>query len=96
MDTGLLSIIGALYITYLGWESFIGLCITRRRLRKNAKSVQRGAPGQPVESPPVPILADRRVPFLSKTWRQMPGAAVLWVAGFYCALVGIETDVGLL
>ena len=85
---GLMSIIGAIYITYLGWESFHRTLHPHTPAAENAKSMQRGVLVNLLNPHPYLFWLTVGIPFLSKTWYHAPVFAVVWIIGFYCALVG--------
>ena len=85
---GLLAFAGAGFILYLAWDNFRFHPDMMASADTDANSILKGTLVNFLNPAPYFFWMTVGIPFLSRTWTATPGAAVLWVIGFYVALVG--------
>ncbi len=93
---GLLSCIGALFVLRLAYQSFCPAAPGDAPGPGKADSWKKGALVNLLNPHPYLFWLTVGTPFLAKAWVHAPANAVLWVVGFYAALVGSKIVLALL
>ncbi len=93
---GLLSCFGALFVLRLAFHSFFPKTPPGSAVPEKADSWIKGATVNLLNPHPYLFWLTVGTPFVAKAWVHSPVNAVLWVLGFYAALVGSKIALALL
>ena len=85
---GLLSLVGAAYMCYLGWESLSMNLADQKPSAAIANSMSKGILTNLLNPHPYLFWITVGTPLLLKTWAGGPWGAIFWVIGFYLMLIG--------
>ena len=89
LPLGILSVMGALYVGFLAWESF-KLKISDQGAAQAPRSMRKGILTNLMNPHPYLFWMTVGTPLLLRTWTAGPWGAVLWLSGFYLMLVGAK------
>lgn len=92
---GILSLAGAVYISYLAWQSATLRMDDPNGSHMPAKSIQKGILTNFLNPHPYMFWITVGTPFLLKTWKTGPWGAVFWLASFYVMLVGSKASLSI-
>jgi threonine/homoserine/homoserine lactone efflux protein len=85
---GLISLAGALFLVYLGYETFSSAGIPEAAPGMQARSLRRGIVTNFLNPHPYLFWTTVGSPFIIRAWSSGAGGAVAFAAGFYLCLVG--------
>ena len=93
---GLLSLAGAVYISYLAWESLTIKLLEQSDPARRPHSIKKGVLANFLNPQPYLFWITVGTPLLIKSWAIKPANALLWVVGFYALLVGSKITLAIL
>ncbi len=96
LPLGILSLAGAGYICFLGWESIRVKPANQNLSATVANSMSKGILTNLLNPHPYLFWITVGTPLLLKTWAGGPWGAMLWLIGFYLMLVGSKIGLSLL
>jgi threonine/homoserine/homoserine lactone efflux protein len=92
---GMLSLVGAVYICYLGWESLSIDLADQKKPADAANSMSKGILTNLLNPHPYLFWITVGTPLLLKIWSGGPWGAMLWLICFYLMLVGSKIGLSL-
>lgn len=93
---GILSLVGAVYICYLGWESANVSMAAEKPSTIVSSSISKGILTNLLNPHPYLFWMTVGTPMLLKTWSSAPWVAFVWLTGFYLTLVGSKIALSIL
>jgi len=96
LPLGILSLAGAGYICFLGWESIRIKPADQKSSATIANSISKGILTNLLNPHPYLFWITVGTPLLLKTWAGGAWGAMLWLIGFYLMLVGSKIGISLL
>jgi threonine/homoserine/homoserine lactone efflux protein len=85
---GLISLAGALFLLYLGYETFSSGAFPEVAPGEEAQSLRKGIVTNFLSPHPYLFWMTVGAPSVMRAWQEGPGRAVAFVSGFYLCLVG--------
>lgn len=96
LPLGILSLVGATYIFYLGWEQLNIDALEETSSPSEAKSVRKGILTNLLNPHPYMFWITVGIPFMLKSWASGPLGAVLWLLAFYIMLIGSKIGLAMM
>jgi threonine/homoserine/homoserine lactone efflux protein len=93
---GLLSLVGAGYLSFLARENMTVKPVVPGETARVPRSVARGVMANLLNPHPYLFWIAVGTPLLHKAWAAGPPMAILWLAGFYAMLVGTKIALAVL
>ena len=93
---GLLSLVGAVYICWLAWESLSIKPVAQSDPARLPHSLKKGVLANFLNPHPYLFWITVGTPLLIKSWAVKPADTVLWLIGFYGMLVGSKIMLSIL
>lgn len=93
---GLLSLVGAIYICWLAWESLSIKPVEQGNPARRPHSIKKGVLANFLNPHPYLFWITVGTPLLIKSWASKPVNTVLWLIGFYAMLVGSKIMLSIL